>query len=107
IFYPDPALADNRHTSIVVMRIVSISLSFSAMVIAFRNSLQAARLYDQTAKAVRNAAIISAFIGLGLILMWGIPGAAASYVVRRSLAMVNMMPLFRRKYPGVLRKLPY
>jgi O-antigen/teichoic acid export membrane protein len=107
IFYPDPALADNRHTSIVVMRIVSISLSFSAMVIAFRNSLQAARLYDQTARAVRNAAIISAFIGLGLILMWGIPGAAASYVVRRSLAMVNMMPLFRRKYPGVLRKLPY
>ncbi len=107
IFYPDPALADTRRTAIIVMRIVSISLSFSAMVIAFRNSLQAARLYDQTARAVRNAAIVSAFIGLGLILTWGIPGAAGSYVVRRSLAMINMMPLFRSKYPGVLRGLPY
>lgn len=106
IFYPAPELAATRRVATLVMQIASTSMVFSAIVISFRNSLQAARLYDESARAIRNAAITSGFIGLGLILLWGIPGAAVSYVVRRSLAALNMLPIFRSKYPGVLRSLP-
>lgn len=107
IFYPDEALADTRALATLVMRITSFALVFSAITLSFRDALQAARLYDESARAIRNAAIVSGFAGLGLILWLGIPGAACSYLLRRSLASGFLLPKFQRRFPGVLRTLPY
>jgi O-antigen/teichoic acid export membrane protein len=90
-----------------VLQVTAGAIPFGGLGVGMRYTLQAAGMHAQNAKDQMASTTVGAFLGIGLALGFGIRGLAAAVMMRAVLSRFLQGRTFARRFPGLMRQIPW